>query len=241
MLNRFAYLALAIIMAPIFLNAQTIEVKGIEIYGQNLSATDDLGVLSALIANTKNPAFFKTNGLVEFEEESRQYANGFTIDFQLMINENSSNEYIIGIHAGNIETYFGTTASIQFDSLAANTSVLNKSEYFRLHAGYQRVFRTNKKLKFTVGGILNFGIPVSSITTQKINTEFFPETYQFFGKQSPLIGLSVPLSARLKLVRNVSISLTSRPTFTSHRADGNRSSTVFQGTHLSLHFRLRNQ
>lgn len=76
MLKRFAYLALAIIMTPIFLKAQTIEVKGIEIYGQNLSATDDLGVLSALIANTKNPAFFKRMALLSSKKNPNSMQMG---------------------------------------------------------------------------------------------------------------------------------------------------------------------
>ncbi|MBO6792895.1 MAG: hypothetical protein JJ895_03210 [Balneolaceae bacterium] len=242
MLARTKYLFITfLMMLPAGAIAQSIQVKGIEIYGQELSGMEDLGSLESSISNTRNPLLFKTKGLAETEEKSQQYSTGFSIDFHLINPKKQTHEYILGIQAGQIESYFTSAALIEYDSLAANTSIRNVSEFFNLKAGYQRVFRSEKKLKLTAGGVITLGFPVSSTTYQTINTELYSDTFQFFGKQSASIGLSVPLSARLKVVRNVSIALTSRPTFMLHNADGNLSTTLFRGTTLSLHFKLRDQ
>ncbi len=224
---------------PITISAQGIQVKAIEIYGQSLNGTSDFGDLSSTINNTRSPILFRTDGLTELGEASAQRTNAFAIDFHITRKGIVVHEYILGIQSGTIETDFTTTASIVYDSLTTTTSITNVSEYFKLKAGYQRLFRSDKKLKFTVGGLLVVGIPISSMTTQQIVTSFGTDSFVFFGKKSVALGFSLPLSARLKVINNVSLSLTSRPTLLVHGVDGNFSSTLFRGTNLAFHFKLR--
>lgn len=238
--NKYILIALAMFL-PATILAQGIHVKAIEIYGQNLNGTSDFGDLNSAINNTRNPILFRTDGLTEIGETSELTTNEFAIDFHIARKGIEAHEFILGIQAGTITTDFTTTASVVYDSLNTTTSITNVSEYFNLKAGYQRLYRSDKKLKFSVGGLLVMGFPISSITNQRIVTIRGSDNFVFFGKKSAALGFSLPLSARLKLINNVSISLTSRPTLLLHGVDGNFSSTLFRGTNLGLHFKLRNQ
>ena len=120
-----------------------------------------------------------------------------------------------------------------------NSDITNNSQYFTLRSGYQRVFLADKRVRVVASTMLHIGIPVSSKTTQTIESNLIGGEYDFFAKQSAYVGFSIPFGVRFKLFRNVNMSIMSRPTFLFQKVDGTSSTSLLRGTNISLQFKLR--
>ena len=224
------------------LYGQYIVIDAIEIGGTSQSGSSNLPSASSFISSTRNPALFKTSIISEIEHPNAFRNEGFRIDFIFRLNKDQRHQFIAGFERASIESdLFLVTGSIQ-DTISVSTNYTARNEYFFLKSGYQFTYRPEKRLSLIVGGQINFGIPVSSKTEEEIfYREFNNEKLSFFGNQSASAGLTFPIGLRLKLYRNVSISLLSRTSFQYYRVDGTPVIATLNGVNLGLHFKLRDQ
>jgi hypothetical protein len=222
-----------------YLNAQSIKINAIELTAIGQIGDGDHGNYEYFVYNTRNPALFQS-GLIDQPDKFGIIRNsGFAIDFIFNQDDEPVNEFILGIQSGSIETEIFKDLSFQDDSLTFNSDVTNISQFFTVRAGYHRVFRADKRIRLLAGTMLQFGVPVSSNTTQTVTTDFFTDEYKFFAKQSVSVGYTISYGLRFTLFRNVHASLLSRPTFYFSRVDGSLSSSLLRGTNLSIQFKIR--
>ncbi len=195
---------------------------------------------SSFLNSTRNPALFRTTISNELSRDNSITRTGFRIDFLFKSTQNPKHQFVGGIETSSISYELYSLNGFFQDTLSATTRYESRNEYFFLKAGYNYVHTPDKKFTFLVGGILNFGIPVSAKTDEVILiNEFGERTFDFFGKQAPSLGLTIPIGIRLKVLRNISFSLVSRQSFQYHRVDGTPLYSRFQGVNLGFHFRIR--
>lgn len=221
--------------------AQVIAIDAIEIGSASQSGSSgNLPSVSSFISNTRNPALFRTSIASEIDHPNVFRKEGFQIDFIFSLNDDKRHQFIAGIERNSIESdLFLVNGSIQ-DTLSVSANYSVRNEYFFLKSGYQFTLRPDKKLSLIAGGQINFGIPVSSRTEEVIfYRELENEEFSFFGKQSATAGLSIPIGIRLKLFRNVSMSLLVKQTFQYYRIDGSPVIASLIGTNLGFYFKLR--
>lgn len=221
-------------------HAQFISITAIEIGSTSQAGESKLPDVSSFISDTRNPSLFRTSINSELKRSGTYTKEGFRIDFIFKLKKNPSHQFVAGIETVDLTSdLFSVSGSIQ-DTLFVSSSYKTRNEYFFLKTGYNYVFRPEKRFSIITGGILNFGIPISSRTEELITfDEFGTDQFIFFGKQSASAGLAIPIGIRFKLFRNVSLSLLVKQSFQYYRMDGTPVLTSMIGTNLGLHFKLR--
>ncbi len=246
--NTPLYLKLSVVYIALFLllgisfpsKAQFISIEAIEIGSTSQSGTSKLPAATTFISNTRNPALFRTSINSEIIHPDIHRKEGFRIDFIFRLKNDLRHQFVAGFERTIVESdLFSVDGTIQ-DTLSVAANYRTRNEFFLLKSGYQLTLRPEKRLSLIAGGQLNVGIPVSARTEEVVfYREFGSEELRFFGKQSASAGISIPFSVRLKVVRNISISLLITQSFQYYRIDGTPVFASMQGTNLGFHFRLR--
>ena len=220
-------------------NAQSLKIDAIEISAIGQIGDGDHGNYEYFINNTRNPALFQKGLIDQPNKAGIIRSSGFAIDFVFKQVTEPANEFILGLQSGSVETEIFKDLTFQGDSSIFNSDVTNVSQFFTIRTGYHRIFRADKRIRLLAGTMIQLGIPVSSKTTQSVETDFFTDEYKFFAKQSISIGYTISYGIRFTLFRNVHASFMSRPTFYFSQVDGSLSSSFLRGTNLTLQFKIR--
>lgn len=220
--------------------AQNIVIEAIEIGVVGQTGESNLPSSSSFLGSTKNPSLFRTTIASELSRDNSISKTGFRIDFFFKSTQNPKHQFLGGIETSSISYDLYSLNGFFQDTLTATTRYESRNEYFFLKAGYNYVHTPDKRFTFMLGGVLNFGIPVSAKTDEVILVNGQGErSFDFFGKQAPSLGLTVPIGIRLKVLRNISFSLVSRQSLQYHRVDGTPLYSRFQGVNLGFHFKIR--
>lgn len=239
---RYHYLFILFLLIPSStLLGQGIIIDAIEINTSSLSGNGKLPGYSSFIAGTKNPALFRTRDISNPTDKSSAQATGLSIGFIFRSINNPRHQFIAGFEAVNITTDLYKLEGTFQDSISVNSTYTSLAEYFYLRAGYNYVRAPQRKFSLQAGAVLRFGIPISSKMEESISgTDLFESDFTFFAKPSPSVGLSVPLGFRFKVIKNFSMTFTSRPTLHYSGLDGTPHFILLKGTNLAFHFKLRN-
>lgn len=224
--------------------AQHISIDAIEIGFSPLKGESGLSSYSGFISNTRNPALFRTQNSSERSRKNETIKTGIEINFIFRNPKNYNHQFIAGFEASAFETDLYEISGTIEDSVSVKTFLTSKTEFFFLKGGYNYVRTPEKRFTLLAGGSANFGIPISAKTEEVItlSSDAFNTTrYSFFARQSPSIGLIFSLGFRLKVVNNVSFSLTTNPGFQYQKIDGNPVLTTFTGGNFNIHFKLRDR
>lgn len=238
---RYHFLFILFILIPFStLLGQGVIIDAIEINTSSLSGKGTLPEYSDFISNTKNPALFRTRDISNPTNKSSARSTGVSIDFIFRSINNPRHQFIAGFEAANTTTDLYELQGTFQDTIAVTSTYTSVSEHFYLRAGYNYVRAPHRKFTLMAGAVARLGIPISSKTEESISgMDLFDNEFSFFAKQSASVGLSVPFGFRFKVIKNLSMTFTSRPTFHFSGLDGTPHFMMLRGTNLAFHFKLR--
>ncbi len=213
--------------------AQRVDLEGITVQFTNHSGTTSLPSQAAFINNTREPALFRTAALNPAEADGNTTASGFAVNFDLTRPERPQHVFNVGFSQYRLET------ALYFQPEGTPFIVESSNEYFLLRAGYRYRLRSQRRLSLSAGPMIEYGFPVSAMTSEGIGASFAEESAEFFARESALWMLSVPFVLRIKLAGAVALKLDSRPAFLLTKLDGTGVRTFMQGGSFAFQFRLR--
>lgn len=238
---RYHFLFILFLLIPSStLFGQVIIIDAIEVNTSSLSGKGALPEFSNFISSTKNPSLFRTRDISNPTNESSARSTGVSIDFIFRSVNNPRHQFIAGFEAANMTTDLYELQGTFQDTIAVTSTYTSVSEHFFLRAGYNYVRAPQRKLTLMAGAVVRLGIPISSKTEESLSgIDLLDSEFSFFAKQSASIGLSVPLGFRFKVIKNLSMTFTSKPTFHYSGLDGTPHFMILRGTNLAFHFNLR--
>ncbi|MEM8485076.1 MAG: hypothetical protein AAF564_05980 [Bacteroidota bacterium] len=214
-------------------HAQRVILEGITVQFTNHTGKISLPAQATFINNTRVPALFRTTSLAPGSADGNTTSTGFAINFDLIQPDLPRHAFSAGFSQFRLETaLYLQTEEVPFMLESSN-------EYFLVRAGYRYRLRSQRRLSISAGPMIEYGFPVSAMTSEGLGDGFAAGGTEFFAREAGLWIISVPFVLRLKLARSVALKLDTRPSFLLTKLDGTAVQTFMRGGSLAFQFRLR--
>ena len=234
------------LMAPTSSKAQSLSIDALELSFSNLEGSFGKTNYSTFVGSSRNPLVFQTEPQEFLGRDASFVTSSFSILFLLKNAQREQDEYVVGFGNGNIAGSLYEFRGLRQDSISVLSSISSRTEYFFLTAGYQRLFRKDKRFKLLVGARLTAGIPVSAKVNElfkdqsdSTNQDIFGTELSFFAKQSASFTFATPFGFRWRMFRNVSLSYLVSPSYQLNWVDRSRFHGNMSGGIFSFQFQLQ--
>ncbi len=181
---------------------------------------------SNFVSNSRNPILFHpADNSAFFKHTPRHFTGGIQFRFRF---QHSAHP--------NVEAWAGFGRSESMTSLYLlnlNTDTLrirSQSQFFNVSGGYNRLYRSDKRFSFRLGGHMLLGFPTGSRIRHGSN--------RFFATNGTQFGLGAVLGMRSRITRNTFLILEQQPTLWRMNIDGSTFRGTSRGTQLGIEWRL---
>ena len=234
---RRLFLLLLALLLPALAYAQRVELVGVHVLGGAYAGVADLPDPATFLANTRDPAFFRSTDRTGATPDGTTTLSTLAIDFVFQQTNRPRHTLALGFARQTVNTTLYTFPATENALPAIELSTVN--EYFGLRGTYRFWLRPGRKLSFYAGLGLGVGVPISARTDEVLTAEEADQENEFFARKRALVTGRVPLGLQLKLFGTTALHLGLDLGRLVTAADGTRLSSGTSGLTLGLHFRLR--
>ncbi len=181
---------------------------------------------SNFVADSRNPILFHpADSAAFFTLVPRHSTGGIQFRFRFQNSDHPNAEAWAGFGRSESMTSL-YLLNVDSDTLR----IRSQNQFFNVSGGYNRLYLSDNRFSFRLGGHLLLGFPTGSRIRHGSD--------RFFASNGSQFGLGAMLGMRFRITRNSFLLLEQQPTLWLMKIDGSRFRGTSRGTHFGIEWRL---